>query len=476
MLLFSLCHNIKLSSLTLLCRRRITARECLAHSWMSDVTFTQPIRSHYESSTSVDSSISLSMDNMVASAETSPISSATSSFAAGQSSSDANYSMPLEECMAVGDGKDSGIGQRASPLQLSSSLTQGLSTALISSVQWNTSSDDTRPQSRGNSSDWLGQRPEASPSPSVSWAERSERTTSMGSGIVCDETTPVKRGAVSSLHTSRTSATLPVEVGDMLPNDHRGKLSTEMESVRHSQVYATAQLPSDESTRGKKEVSPEVNKADEVMRLLRDGLSLTNGGSGSSSPNLVGTSSCLSIEHRRLCTDSGRRSVTASRSVPLTSSLPGLSPGRHVTSTRSSSAGAQQGMSEVIQLLTAGVPLTEGEVGSETEPTLRTNRGDSRSADKPADRDITTPEPSQMHQKGVSSGMISQRPGASSQRRHTSKPRPDSFILPVEVQEAILKGDLDLAVVEEVTERHPSPEKGRTCDALATKHRQAAWN
>ena len=476
MFLFSLCHNIKLSSLTLLCRRRITARECLAHAWMSDVTFTQPIRSHYESSTSVDSSISLSMDNMVSSAETSPISSATSSFAAGQSSFDANYSMPLDECMAVGDGKDSGIGHRASPLQLGSSLAQGLSNALISSVQWDTLSDDTRPQSRGNSSDWLGQRPEVSPSPSLSWAERSGRTTSMGSsasGIACDETTPVKRVAVSSLQSSHAS-TPPVEVGEVPPNDHRGKSSTEVESVRQPQLYATAQLPSDESTRRKKEVSPEVNKADEVMRLLRDGLSLTNGGSGSSSPNLVSTSSCVSIEHRRLYTDSGRRSITASRSAPLTSPLPGLSPARQVTSTRSSSAGAHQGMSEVMQLLTVGVPLTEGEEGSETEPALWATRGDSRRGDKLADRGISsplrvnsTPEPSQLHQKGVSSETVSQRPGASPQRRRTSKPRPDSFIIPVEVQEAILKGDLDLAAIEEATERHPSPE---------TKHRRAAWN
>ena len=388
--------------------------------------------------------------------------------------------------MAVGDGKDSGIGHRASPLQLGSSLAQGLSNALVSSVQWDTSSDDTRPQSRGNSSDWLGQRPEVSPSPSLSWAERSGRTTSMGgsaSGIACDETTPVKRVAVSSLQNSHTSSP-PVEVGGAPPSDHRGKLPTEVGSVRQPQLYATAQLPSDESTRGKKEVSPEVNKADEVMRLLRDGLSLTDGGGGSSSPNLVSTSSCLSIEHRRLYTGSGRRSITASKSVPLTSPLPGLSPARQVTSARSSSAGADQGMSEVMQLLTVGVPLTEGEEGSETEPALCAARGDSRRADRLlAERDFpsplrvnVTPEPAPLHQKGVSSETVSQHPGASPQRRRTSKPRPDSFILPVEVQEAILKGDLDLAVIEEATESHPSPEKGRTGDALASKHRRAAWN
>lgn len=473
----------------LLCRRRITARECLAHPWISDVTLTQPIRSHYESSTSVDSSISLSMDNMVSSAETSPISSATSSFAAGQSSYDTNYSAPLEECLAVEDRKDSGIGHRVS---LSTSLTQGLSAALISSVQM--PSDDTRPQSRGNSSDWLGQQREVSPSPSPSpaWAEHPGRSASIdstasGSGTAGDETAPVKRLPADSQHNNDASTPL-VELADMPPSSSGRRASTEAESTRESQpqLCASPQLPASESrpvVLGKKDVSPEVNKSDEVMRLLREGLSLTDGSSGRSSPNQSNTSSCLSIEHRWLYTDSCGRTVSASKSVPSTLPEPGMSPAWDMPSARSSLAVTQQGMSEVMRLLTVGVPLTEGEEDTEAEQGPCPNKGGSGQADKPAESDVlrrlrvcTPPGSPRWQQRSTSSGTVSPQREASPHRRRTSKPRPDSFVLPVEVQEAILKGDLDLAKIEETPEGHPSPEKGKTHKVFATKRRQTAWN
>lgn len=459
---------------------------------MSDVTFTQPIRSHYESSTSVDSSISLSMDNMVSSTETSPISSATSSFAAGQSSYDTSYPVPLE-CTAMGERKDSGIGHRVSPSQLSSSLTQGLSDALGLSVQRKTSSNDTQPQLRSDSSDWLGQQRELSSSPS--WGEQSRRSPSMdstasGNGLTNNETAPVKRVSASSQQDNDTL--IPTEAsGDMLPSSHGGRASAEVESTRDSlsqtQLCNTPQLPSADCrpvVRGEKEVSPEVNKADEVMRLLREGLSLTKGGSEGSMPNMANASSCPSIEHRQLYTGSSGRSLSASKSVPSTSPQPSLSPARDVSSARSSSAGAQQEMSDVMRFLTVGVPLTEGEEGTDAEQEQWANRGGSRQADKAAESDVLkllrvgiTPESPLWHQKSMSSGSVSPQPGASPQRRRTSKPRPDSFILPVEVQEAILKGELDLIMIEEAAEgEHPSPKKSKSLGALATKRHRTAWN
>ena len=492
-----------------LCRRRITARECLAHPWMNDVTFTQPIRSHYQSSTSVDSSISLSMDNMVSSTETSPISSATSSFAAGQSSYDTNYPVPLEECTTMEEGKDSGIGHRVSPSQLSSSLTQGLSDALVLSVRRKTSSDDTQPQSRSNSSDWLSHQRELSSSPS--WGEQSGRSpsidsTASGNGTTSDETALVKRVSASSRQDDNT--VIPaVALGDTPPSSRGGKASAEAQSTSDSlsqtQLCDTPQLPSAESrpvVRGEKEVSPEVNKADEVLRLLHEGLSLTKAGSEGSMPNMTNASSCPSIEHRQLYTGSSGRSLTASsgrnltassgrslsasKSVPSTSPRPGLSPARDMSSARSSSAGTQHEMLDVMRLLTVGVPLTEGKERTDAEQEQWANRGGSRQADKPAESDLLkllrvgiTPESPLWHQKDMSSGSVSPQLGASPQRRRTSKPRPDSFILPVEVQEAILKGELDLAMIEEAAEgKHPSPEKGKSLGALATQRHRTAWN
>ena len=291
----------------------------------------------------------------------------------------------------------------------------------------------------------------------------------------------------------RPPSTPVVEMGDRLPSSHRERVSTEEEStgdsLSQSQAEDTPQAgkatESRPAARREKEVSPEVNKADEVMLLLRDGMSFSNGSKGSRT-SVTNVSSSSRIEHRRLYTSSSVGTFTGQRSVPSASLQASLSPLRDAFLSRSSPAGQQQEMSEVMRLLTEGVPLTDGEKGVEREKATLTNRGESRNAEKPVETNVlprlrggVTPESFLRQQKSDSSVSVLARPKLSPQRRRIGKQsRPDSFILPLEVQEAILKGDLELAKIEETEEGGCPSTKTQSKDpgTVTTKQHRTAWN
>lgn len=391
-------------------RDRITAKECLSHPWMTSAELSRPLPSHYESSTSVDSSISLSMDNVLSSCETSPISSTTSSFAAGghgscevavtdeEKSTDCeqqvtysseNFRASLQKSLHGKLGPQS-PDSPATTHQVCNSTRSQLSPELQSGSKQETSLSSGTDHSRHQetSETLLSVRPEGcvelSPVPSLS---------------------PIN-GTDSLLEESFSQDTLTRQTRrEEVTCDREERLSGQGEQP----------LRGRECTRSTKKVSPEIREEGNILQLLRNGMSLiddSNSADWGNSPSKI--SKQPSTVKGQVRTGKIPTSNHSTTTTTFSSAVP-------TTSVQNSVVNASENTTDTVKFLTVGMPLSNS-TSNELEP---------------APFRESSPQPST---KG---------------RNHEKKPlkwRPDSFILPLEVQEAILKGNIEpQTIYEEAT-------------------------
>ena len=363
-------------------RDRISAKDCLSHPWMAAQDLSRPLHSHYESSTSVDSSISLSMDNVLSSCETSPLSSTASSFAAGGRGS--------YEATVTDEEKGSECDQLTvySSEVFKASLQVELHKKLGQQVsESSTSTEDCVSHSLS----------------STLSAEPTKESQNSGS-------TSNYSKDVESLKTSRSDPGRSDKEGTSLSPLVPGTgESIDSEVSSSSQNTLTRHSNKENHLHRTKKISPEVTEKGDILQLLKNGMSLIDGSESKDWGNSLRTVSRpphSDVPGGQSCTNSSRE-IHKSPYPPTT--------GRTVICDNDM-AGRKE---DFMKLLTEGVSLSFNTSNNSDHTPLE-----------------HSPSPKL-------------REETSNKQKKPVARRPDSFILPVEVQEAILKGDIEPVTIWE---------------------------
>ena len=384
-----------------------------------EMEVSRPIKTHHESTMSVDSSISLSMDNVL-SADNSPISSCTSSFAAGgQSSYDSSY--PDERDIPEEGIKSSSYPEKLEMSSLLESITLPLDKTcthsekdLTESSKTDTSFDKLKPS--------LEKVKKMFEKENMYSTSPNSKLLAGTANLVTERNTKNKKDSAALSETlssgREVKAHLPIE-------SPQQPLEVTHSSLQSSQSTIKGFSPHSNQDKPKSEVTSS-SSADSDRNMVASSSDVTEG------PSSVANSLQM-LTHGVSSSDLPTMSSPALMRTPLQIPGSGQAPEIHprsmlVQDIPNQGSTTAYKKDEVILLPTSGGPVDNEH--SRHSPSSHKDVPNSHRRHSPSShKDVPD-----FHSRKV----------VNRTKRNHVHSRPDSFVIPMEVREAILKGDFDI--------------------------------